>query len=173
MKKFRRLAALLLAGVMALAVLSGCGSSAFERDIETTVIRYANAMASQTLGEDAKQFTNDQQIRQKAYDMLGCINPKDGLIDVSKADMYIREYQVDKFVITEIHIVADEFSGDKMLATEVTQEKLDEAKQELDKIQNRRDGNPFRTMTAFGVAARTINGKTYLAMGYTYEDSRT
>ena len=89
MKKFRRLAALLLAGVLALAVLSGCGGSRFEREVEETVLKYVNAAMRETQGEGAREFKNDPALRQKAYEMLGRIDPESGLIDSEKAFMLI------------------------------------------------------------------------------------
>ena len=91
MKKFRRLAALLLAGVLALAVLSGCGGSRFEREVEETVLKYVNAAIRDTLGEGAREFKNDPALRQKAYELLGRIDPESGLIDSQKAVMVIEE----------------------------------------------------------------------------------
>lgn len=169
MKKFRRLAALLLAGVLALAVLSGCGGSRFEREMEETALKYANAAIRATQGEGAREFKNDPGLRQKAYEMLGKIDPESGLIDKEKARMLIQESLGDKYAITYIYIFVDEevYGRDKRLATEITPDELARIKQEIEKTLSK--GPAAKDMTAFGAAARTIGGKTYMAIGMTFE----
>ena len=165
MKKFRRLAALLLAGVLALAVLSGCGGSRFEREVEETVLKYANAAIRDTQGEGAREFKNDPALRQKAYELLGKIDPESGLIDSQKAVMVIEEYLGGKSTLTLIAVEAERYGRDKRLATEITPEKI---KQVIDRMLRSNHGSAAKNMTAFGVAARTIGGKTYMAIGATY-----
>ena len=174
MKKFRRLAALLLAGVLALAVLSGCGGSRFEREVEETVLKYVNAAIRDTLGEGAREFKNDPALRQKAYELLGRIDPESGLIDSQKAVMVIEERLWDKSTVTFIAVETEEYNRpNKRLATEITQDKLARIKDEIDGMLRSNgddsDGSLAEDMTAFGVAARTIGGKTYMAIGATYE----
>lgn len=174
MKKFRRLAALLLAGVLALAVLSGCGGSRFEREMEETVLKYANAAIRDTLGEGAREFKNDPALRQKAYELLGRIDPESGLIDSQKAVMVIEERLWDKSTVTFIAVETEEYNRpNKRLATEITQDKLARIKDEIDGMLRSNgddsDGSLAEDMTAFGAAARTIGGKTYMAIGVTYE----
>ena len=166
MKKFRRLAALLLAGVLALAVLSGCGGSRFEREVEETVLKYANAAMRGTQGEGAREFKNDPELRQKAYELLGKIDPESGLIDSQKAVMVIEERLWDKSTITLIAVEAEKYNRpNKWLATEITPDELARIKKEID---DNLIGPSAKNMTAFGVAARTIGGKTYMAIGATY-----
>ena len=167
MKKFRRLAALLLAGVLALAVLSGCGGSRFEREVEETVLKYVNAAMRGTQGEGAREFKNDPELRQKAYELLGKIDPESCLIDSQKAFMSIEERHWDKSTITLIAVEAEEYNRpNKRLATEITPDELARIKNELD---DNLTGPAAKNMMAFGVAARTIGGKTYMAIGATYE----
>ena len=174
MKKFRRLAALLLAGVLALAVLSGCGGSRFEREMEETVLKYVNAAMRGTQGEGAREFKNDPEIRQKAYELLGKIDPEIGLIDSQKAVMVIEEHLGDKDTVTFIAVKTEEYSrSGKRLAKEITQDELARIKNEIDGMLSSNgddsDGPSAKDITAFGVAARTIGGKTYMAIGATYE----
>lgn len=172
MKKFRRLAALLLAGVLALAVLSGCGGSRFEREVEETVLKYVNAAMRDTLGEGAREFKNDPALRQKAYEMLGRIDPESGLIDSEKAFMLIQERLGDKGTVTFIAVKTEEYSGSgKRLATEITQDELAKIKPEIDEML--RGPSTAEDMTAFGAAARTIGGKTYMAIGMTVEPTKS
>ena len=173
MKKFRRLAALLLAGVLALAVLSGCGGSRFEREVEETVLKYVNAAMRETQGEGAREFKNDPELRQKAYELLGKIDPESGLIDSQKAFMVIQERLVDKGTLTYIYIFVDEegYGSDKLLAKEITQDELAKIKPEIDEML--RGPSTAEDMTAFGAAARTIGGKTYMAIGMTFEPTRS
>lgn len=165
MKKFRRLAALLLAGVLALAVLSGCGGSRFEREVEETALKYANAAIRDTQGEGAREFKNDPELRQKAYELLGKIDPESGLIDSQKAVMVIEEYLGGKSTLTFIAVEGEGYGRDKRLATEITPDKI---KQVIDRMLRSNHGSAAKNMTAFGVAARTIGGKTYMAIGATY-----
>ena len=175
MKKFRRLAALLLAGVLALAVLSGCGGSRFEREMEETVLKYVNAAIRDTLGEGAREFKNDPELRQKAYELLGKIDPESGLIDSQKAIMIIEERLGDKGTLTYIYVFVDEegYGIDKRLAKEITPDELPRIKKAIDDMLSSNgddsDGSLAEDMMAFGVAARTIGGKTYMAIGTTYE----
>lgn len=172
MKKFRRLAAMLLAGVLALAVLSGCGGSRFEREVEETVLKYANAAIRDTLGEGAREFKNDPELRQKAYELLGKIDPESGLIDSQKAFMSIEERLWDKSTITFIAVKTEKYSGSgKRLATEITQDELAKIKPEIDEML--REPSTAEDMTAFGAAARTIGGKTYMAIGMTVEPAKS
>lgn len=168
MKKFRRLAALLLAGVLALAVLSGCGGSRFEREVEETVLKYVNAAMRETQGEGAREFKNDPELRQKAYELLGKIDPESGLIDSQKAIMIIEERLGDKGTLTYIYVFVDEegYGSDKRLAKEITPDELPRIKQAID---HNLTGPAAKDMTAFGAAARTIGGKTYMAIGMTFE----
>lgn len=172
MKKFRRLAALLLAGVLALAVLSGCGGSRFEREVEETVLKYVNAAMRETQGEGAREFKNDPALRQKAYELLGKIDPESGLIDSQKAFMLIQERLGDKGTLTIIYIFVDEegYGRDKRLATEITPDELPKIKQAIDDLLS---GSLAEDMTAFGAAARTIGGKTYMAIGITAEPTKS
>lgn len=172
MKKFRRLAALLLAGVLALAVLSGCGGSRFEREVEETVLKYVNAAMRETQGEGAREFKNDPALRQKAYELLGKIDPESGLIDSQKAFMFIQERLGDKGTFTIIYIFVDEegYGIDKRLATEITPDELPRIKPAIDDMLS---GPLAEDMTAFGAAARTIGGKTYMAIGITAEPTRS
>lgn len=165
MKKFRRLAALLLAGVLALAVLSGCGGSRFEREMEETALKYANAAIRDTQGEGAREFKNDPALRQKAYELLGRIDPESGLIDSQKAVMVIEEYLGGKSTLTFIAVETEGYGRDKRLATEITPDKI---KQVIDRMLRSNHGSAAKNMTAFGVAARTIGGKTYMAIGVTF-----
>lgn len=169
MKKFRRLAALLLAGVLALAVLSGCGGSRFEREMEETVLKYVNAAMRETQGEDAREFKNDPELRQKAYEMLGKIDPESGLIDSQKASMVIEEHLGDKNTITLILVEGEGYGRDKRLATEITPDELPRIKRAIGEMLSSNHGSAAKDMTAFGAAARTIGGKTYMAIGMTFE----
>ena len=178
MKKFRRLAALLLAGVLALAVLSGCGGSRFEREMEETVLKYVNAAMREKQGEGAREFKNDPELRQKAYELLGKIDPESGLIDSQKVFMVIEERLWDKSTVTLIAVKTEEYSRpNKRLATEITPDKLARIKGEIDGMlrsnEDDSDGSLAEDMMAFGVAARTIGGKTYMAIGTTYELTRS
>ena len=107
--------------------------------------------------------------------MLGKIDPESGLIDSQKAFMRIEESLGDKSTITFIAVEVEEYRNgrDKLLAKEITQDELARIKDEIDRMLRSNgdgtDGPSPEDITAFGVAARTIGGKTYMAIGTTYE----
>lgn len=87
--------------------------------------------------------------------------------------MFIQESLGDKNTITLILVEGEGYGRDKLLAKEITQDELAKIKQKIDRMlrSNGDDSGGLRAknMTAFGVAARTIGGKTYMAIGATYE----
>ena len=86
--------------------------------------------------------------------------------------MVIEEYLGGKSTVTFIAVETERYGRDKLLATEITQDELARIKREIDRMLRSNgddsDGSAAKNMTAFGVAARTIGGKTYMAIGATY-----
>ena len=79
--------------------------------------------------------------------------------------MVIEEYLGGKSTLTFIAVETEGYGRDKRLATEITPDKI---KQVIDRMLRSNHGSAAKNMTAFGVAARTIGGKTYMAIGVTF-----
>ena len=174
MKKFRRLAALLLTGAMALMMFAGCNRSAFEAEVENELMKQFNALRSDvsTAEEPVPELQNDSALHQTAMKMLDRIDPESGLVDESEVGMMRFDYTSTKASYTEIYIYVhkDAHDGNNAVPVEITADTLSSLT-----IQNLigydlDQGNVewFKTITAFTVAARTIGGKTYVACGFTY-----
>ena len=169
MKKMKRLVAILLAGVLALAMLTACGeesggSKSFAQQVEEAAIRSYNASVSEN-----SQLSNDSALRNRAMAMLNKID-ENGMI--GSDDALVFEAAADSGVGTVTVILAGNLGVDpvdnKIPAIEITAA-------ELEKMNNAKgtetDTNRYGEVKAIGVAAKTINGKTYIAYGMTYSDS--
>lgn len=78
----------------------------------------------------------------------------------------------EKIRVSFIAVKMEEYSGSgKRLATEITQDELAKIKPEIDEML--RGPSTAEDMTAFGAAARTIGGKTYMAIGMTVEPTKS
>ena len=158
MKMFKRFAAALLAGVMVLAMLTACGGSSpsLAKQAEDALMKSLNSQL-----KPEEQYENDPVLYNKIYDALGKIKedgtlavedyPEDAQIEAPTKDgVYVTYVLTDsngkarevKSVDADggVHCVATQ-SGDKKVSI-----------QSIDKI---------------AVAAREVNGKTYL--GYALE----
>ena len=172
MKKMKRLVAVLLAGIMALAMLTACGgtpgtpgSSEFETKVEQAYM----AKLNETFGTE---FNNDAAIKKLAVDYIQEVSGAPTLSNTalwkhenptantqnqvmvcfdpaqSNGNEYVKfYYEVDK---------AENITPD---ATNIATLKLT-----FDTFQQI-TGNKVE-LTALGVGAKTIGGKTYVAIGF-------
>lgn len=175
MKMLKKMAALLLAGVMALALLTACGDDSapsFGKQVEDATIKTFNV----AIGENSA-LTNDSALRAQAAQLLENVDA-DGKIEAQKSfklpkDMgYGKEYTI---------VVATKDLG-KILSGSVQvgpNDKVDAIKvtaEELAKLQNPQAngvadviGQYNAEIIAVGVATKTINGNTYMAVAMTYK----
>lgn len=169
MKMLKKMAALLLAGVMAMALLTACGdeapSKSFAQQTEETVFSFY----SKALGVEK----NDADMKKLAEKTLGYID-EDGVVTIHE-DMADSGKPVNgKITITvamplpapntQVSLNAKTYK-----AFEITPENLSQIQNAMGSVEavKKLDGV---TINKFGVAAKTINNKTYVAyaMEYTY-----
>lgn len=175
MKKMKRLVAVLLAGIMALAMLTACGgtpSTPGSSEFETKVEQAYMAKLNEAFG---KNFNNDDAIKKLAVDYIQEVSGAPTLSNTalwkhenptantqnqvmvcfdpaqSTGNEYVKfYYEVDK---------AENITPD---ATNIATLKLT-----LDTFQKLAANNGKTIeLTALGVGAKTIGGKTYVAIGF-------
>lgn len=154
MKKFKKFAALLLAGVLMLTMLTACssGPKSLGAQMADVYLEYINKCRSP---EKAK-LTNDATLQALAKQALDTIDPETDLIDEEALERFEDE-KVPKGVL--VAILTD--TGAK--ATVVTQENLEETKKMVESVGDEMVGYGD-VYEAIGFAWRTVNGKTYFGM---------
>ena len=163
MKKMKRLVAVLLAGVMVLAMLTACGgagTSEIGKKFEDEYLKVMNSIRTE------KDLTNDTGMRNKALALLNYID-EDGMIDVDKAapqpDVEISKDGKTMTVTTlQVDVEGAPVDG-KYVAKEITPEVIGEGAN----VPTNPDPNAVAMMNAvkkIGIATKVINGKTYAAM---------
>ena len=165
MKKLAKLAALLLAGVMVLAMLTACGGD-FQADpqAEEAILKYVQ----EHYETRDNPLTNDATMRQKAAEMLAKVN-EDGTISgkdyIQGAEIWYDIYQEEVTIACiDLKQLPERPSMDilqgMLLPMEVYTAGQMPAMLESELKQNQ------MVITSFGVATRVIGGKTYVAISY-------
>lgn len=176
MKKMKRLVAVLLAGVMVLAMLTACGGTGndaatakFEASVEQAYMAKLNEKLNETYG---KKFENDADIKKSAVDYIGEMAGKENLGQndfwkVEKLDEKTQNVVMICYDVTEKGYVMSSYEADK--AEKITpNETTIKAFLNLAQMKRGQVGNTAK-FTALGVGAKTINGKTYVAIGFRVE----
>ena len=165
MKKMKRLVAVLLVGVMVLAMLTACGggsgsgTSTIGEEFENKYIAAINTLR----GENAGNLENDTDLRNKALAQLAKIK-EDGTIAAPDANTSIVTPSADGKSVTVVMIsVGTKGEPDKGVcqAKEITAESLDEITPDSagsDVVE------ALRALKKIGIATKVINGKTYAAI---------
>jgi len=173
MKKMKRLVAVLLAGIMALAVLTACsggsgtGSSEFENKVEQAYMAELNKTF-------ATNFNNDAAIKKLAVDYLKEVG---GAQTLSAETLWKNEAPTadtlnqvmvcfDTTQSTNEKYVKLYYEADK--AEKITPDEVNIAGLKItwDTVQSIAAANHKKVeLTALGVGAKTIGGKTYVAIG--------
>lgn len=163
MKKMKRLVAVLLAGVMVLAMLTACGgagTSEIGKKFEDEYLKVMNSIRTE------KDLTNNTGMRNKALALLNYID-EDGMIDKEKAepepDVEISKDGKTMTVTTLQVAVEGEPVNGKYVAKEITPEVIGN----VANIPTDPDPDFIATMNAvkkIGIATKVINGKTYAAI---------
>ena len=174
MKKIKRLAAVLLAGIMALAMLTACGgtpstpgSSEFEGKVEQAYMEKLN----ETFGVN---FNNDDAIKKLAVNYIQEVSGAETLNATTlwKAENPTANTQnqimvcFDPTQSTNKKYVKFYYEVDK--AENITPDATNIATLKLtwDTIQSMAVASGKKAeLTALGVGAKTIGGKTYVAIG--------
>ena len=173
MKMLKKMAALLLAGVMAMALLTACGEDSapsFGKQVEDATIKTFNV----AIGENSA-LTNDSALRAQAAQLLENVDA-DGKIEAQKSIKLPKDMSYGK----EITMVVATKDLNKILSGKVgPNDKVDAIKvtaEELAKLQNPQAngladviGQYNAEIIAVGVATKTINGNTYMAVAMTYK----
>ena len=171
MKMFKRFAAALLVGVMALAMLTACGGtsdSAFEIKVQDAYMAALNKAYG-------TEFKNDSEIKALAATTLSKIADgklaKDDVADVKKTDN-------DKNYLGSLACVENPESTSSVYSViyyeEATAETINVSADMVNTVKTVTDvtieaGKKYNQkieLTGLGVATKTIAGKTYVAIGY-------
>ena len=172
MKKIKRLAAVLLAGIMALALLTACGGSdagnpEFEAKVENAYLTALNK-------KFGKEFENNADIKALAVKQITQNSGAESLTNetIWKTDgnektvvrqvMLCWELKRDTRSYVPVFYEAAKTEAIKANYTNV---------QALPRTVNEEIANADKNgikleLTALGVGAKTIGGKTYVAIGY-------
>lgn len=163
MKKLARIAALLLVGIMTLAMLTGCKGS-FETNprAEEQILQYVqNTFEDQLNG---KKLTNNTSLHQEAAQILAKVT-EDGRIKESDCGRgkFTNYDGLDKAEVKIACVVLPENpSEDGMLQMKEFTDNVPEFLKETLLDLNRQ----CDMLLDFGVATRVMNGKTYVAIAY-------
>ena len=173
MKKMKRLVAVLLAGIMALAVLTACsgGSGTNSSEFENKVERAYMAKLNEAFGTE---FNNDAAIKKLAVNYIQEVSGAQTLSNTAlwKAEQPTKTTQNQVMVCfdpaqsTGKEYVKFYYEVDK--AENITPDATNIATLKLtwDTIQKIAASNGKTVeLTALGVGAKTIGGKTYVAIG--------
>lgn len=163
MKKLARIAALLLVGIMTLAMLTGCkGSFETNPKAEEQILKYVQGAFEDRL--NGKKLTNNTSLHQEAAQILAKVT-EDGRIKESDCGRG-KFTNYDGLEKAEVKIACvvlpDNPSGDGMLQMkEFTGDVQAFLKEALVDLNRQCD-----MLLDFGVATRVMNGKTYVAIAY-------
>lgn len=173
MKKIKRLAAVLLAGIMALALLTACGGSdpgnpEFEAKVETAYLAALNKKFGKT-------FENDADIKELA---IRHIAEKSGAESLTGSARCKTEGD-EKTVVRQVQLCFDTKSSKPDAYVPLFYQAADTQTIKTDytsirvllntvdrELENADKNGITLELTALGVGAKTIGGKTYVAIGF-------
>ena len=173
MKKIKRFAAVLLAGIMALALLTACGGSdsdnpEFDAEVESAYLDALNK-------KFGKEFENDDAIRALA---VTHITEKSGADSLTGETLWKTEGD-GKTVVRQVmfcwELKKDTGKGYVPLFYEAAKAAAIKAnytnvrallRTVNEEIANAKKNGRTLELTALGVGAKTIGGKTYVAIGF-------
>lgn len=172
MKMLKKMAALLLAGVMALALLTACGDDSAPSFAQKTEDAAFGAMKQATGIQ-----VNDADLKKLAESKIDLIDTEKGTFDSRKS------YSVEDYKKFQQDISTGKGSMTMALplmkdgiyeVMEITADNIGSLNQGTDTMQDLLDGMASAygvsvKITKIGVAAKTVNGKTYAAVAMTYE----
>ena len=176
MKKMKRLVAVLLAGVMVLAMLTACGGTGndaatakFEGKVEQAYMTKLNEELNKKFKNYVaiKEFKNDDAIKNLAVKHIKDMAGKE--IQNSK-DLWANDETTQDWVMicydhTENGYVMSSYEAAQ--AETITPKNIDTF-WSFAQMKRANAGNTAK-FTALGVGAKTINGKTYVAIGFRVE----
>ena len=183
MKKMKRLVAVLLAGVMVLAMLTACGGTGndaataeFEGKVEQAYMTKLNEELNKKFKNYVaiKEFKNDDAIKNLAVKHIEAMASKETL---SMDELWAEEKMTEKtqnwvMICYDVNqstgkYVTSSYEADNA-ETITPDETTIKAFLNLAQMKRGQVGNTAK-FTALGVGAKTINGKTYVAIGFRVE----
>lgn len=193
MKPLKRMLALLLALVVAVTMVA-CGESSndnsgsssvsassavdIEAQIEKTVMDGINGSRN----EDVSVLVNDPDLQTKSMDALGYIQNNEKVAAKYAIQVNAELNSVNGIVtVGMVAIVTDELytyneddyallDEDAMLTPiEVTMDNAEQVALDIVEAESDEEQELIDAITRFGVAAKTINGKTYMAVAFCYD----
>lgn len=173
MKKIKRFAAVLLAGIMALALLTACGGSGsdnpeFDAKVESAYLDALNK-------KFGKEFENDDAIRALAVTHITEKSGADSLTGRARCKTdgdettVVRQVQLcyDVRKSTKENYVPLFYEAAKTEAIKANNTNVQVLLRTVnEEIANADKNGITLELTALGVGARTIGGKTYVAIGF-------
>ena len=172
----KRLVAVLLAGVMVLAMLTACGGTGndaatakFEASVEQAYMAKLNDAFSKEL--EGKELKNDDAIKTSAVKHIEEVAKKETL---DYNDLWVNGETTQDWVM--ICYDVDQSTGNYVMSsyevdkakTITPNETTIKAFLNLAQMKRGQVGNTAK-FTALGVGVKTINGKTYVAIGFRVE----
>lgn len=193
MKPLKRMLALLLALVVAVTMVA-CGESSndnsgsssvsassavdIEAQIEKTVMDGINGSRN----EDVSVLVNDPDLQTKSMDALGYIQNNEKVAAKYAIQVNAELNSVNGIVtVGMVAIVTDELytyneddyallDEDAMLTPiEVTMDNAEQVALDIVEAESDEEQELIDAITRFGVAAKAINGKTYMAVAFCYD----
>lgn len=174
MKKLKRLAAVLLAGIMALALFTACSDSSdpgnpeFDAKVESAYLAALNK-------KFGKEFENDADIKTLAVKHIAEISGAESLSSSARyktdgdGKTTVRLVQIcyDVRKSTKENYVPLFYEAAKTAAIKANYTNVLTLFQIVEKERGGADENGITLeLTALGVGAKTIGGKTYVAIGF-------
>lgn len=178
MKMLKKMAALLLAGVMAMALLTACGDDSapsFAQKAEDAT--FASVKASTGIQ------VNDADLKKLAESKIDLIDTEKGTFDFKKSysDEDVKKFQEDVYstgkgsMTMALPLMKDgKMQNGTYEVMEITADNIGSLNQGTDTMHDllekmaSANGMSIK-ITKIGVAAKTVNGKTYAAIAMTYE----
>ena len=178
MEMLKKMAALLLAGVMAMALLTACGDDStpsFGKQVEDAT--FASVKASTGIQ------VNDADLKKLAESKIDLIDTEKGTFDFKKSYSAeeAQKFQEDVYstgkgsMTMALPLMKDgKMQNGIYEVMEITADNIGSLNQGTDTMQDLLDGMASAygvsvKITKIGVAAKTVNGKTYAAIAMTYE----
>ena len=173
MKKIKRLAAVLLAGIMALALLTACGGSdpgnpEFDAKVESAYLDALNKTFKTS-------FENDDAIRALAVSHVAENSGADSLTGSARC----KTEGSEKTVVRQVQLCFDTKSSKPDAYVPLFYQAADTQTIKTDytsirvllntvdrELENADKNGITLELTALGVGAKTIGGKTYVAIGF-------
>ena len=172
MKKLTKLTSLLLAGIMALAMLTACGGTGNDAATAKFEAKAEQVYMAKLNDAFGKEFKNDDAIKNLAVKHIEAMASKETL---SMDELWAEEKMTEKtqnwvmicYDVTGEGYVMSSYEADKAKTITPNQKSID-AFLNLAQMKRGQVGNTAK-FTALGVGAKTINGKTYVAIGFRVE----